>query len=69
MITAMIVILSESIIIEAMVLKGQRPQVRFSAFPRIYFNTAEIYQWPWLEESGQRLENVDPTHVVLLVAC
>ena len=33
--------------------------VRFLAFPKIYSNIAEIYQWSWLEESGQRLENVD----------
>ena len=27
-----------------------------------YFDVAEIYQWRWLEESGQRLDNVDRTH-------
>ena len=26
---------------------------------------AEVYQWRWLEESGQWLENVDQTHLVL----
>ena len=26
---------------------------------------AEVNQWRWLEESGQWLENVDRTHLVL----
>ena len=25
----------------------------------------DVYQWHWLEESGQWLENVDRTHLVL----
>ena len=29
------------------------------------FNVVEIYQWRWLKESGQRLDNVDQTHPVL----
>ena len=29
-------------------------------------NVAGVYCRRWLEESGQRLENVDPTHLVLL---
>ena len=28
-------------------------------------NVAEVNQWCYLEESGLRLENVDPTHLVL----
>ena len=41
------------------------PQVRFPAFPKIYFDVSEIYQWFWFEESGQRLlDNVDGTHLV-----
>ena len=44
---------------------SQRPRVRFLAFPKIDFDVAEIYQWRWLEESGQRPENVDRTHLVL----
>ena len=43
----------------------QQPRVRFSAFPKIYFLIAEIYPCRWLEESGQRLLNVDRTHLVL----
>ena len=43
----------------------QRPRVWFSTLPKTYFDVAEIYQWRWLEESGQRLENVDPTHLGL----
>ena len=43
----------------------QRPWVHFLAFPKIYFGVAEIYQWHWFEESGQRLENVDQAHLVL----
>ena len=49
-------ILSESIINEAMVLTGQRPQVRFSAFPRIYFDAAKIYRWRWLEKVDRGLK-------------
>ena len=44
---------------------SQWPRVRFLALPKIYFDVGEIYQWRWLEESGQRLENVDRTHLVL----
>ena len=32
------------------------------AFPKIHF---EIYRQRWLNESGQRLENIDQTHIVL----
>ena len=32
---------------------------------KIYFDAAEIYRWCWLEESGQRIEKVDQTHLVL----
>ena len=39
--------------------------VRFSAFLKIYFDAAEIYRQRWLEERGQRLENVNQTHLVL----
>ena len=41
----------------------QRPHVLISAFPKIYFDVAEIYEQHWLEESG--LENVNRTHLVL----
>ena len=44
----------------------QQPQVRLSAFTKIYFDVAEIYRQRWLEESGQRLENVGQTHLVLV---
>ena len=37
----------------------QRPWVQFSAFPKIYFEVAEIYQVRGFEEGGQKLENVD----------
>ena len=33
--------------------------------PKAFFSVAEIYRWRWLEESGQRLENDDWTHLVL----
>ena len=39
--------------------------VRFSVLPRIYFDVTEIYQRCWLEETGQRLENVEQTHLVI----
>ena len=31
----------------------------------MYFYAGEIYQWHWLEKSGQRLQYVDQTHLVL----
>ena len=34
-------------------------------FSKFYFDVAEIYRRRWLEESGQRLENLDRTHLVL----
>ena len=49
----------------AFLLLTQQPQIRFSAFPqKSYFDVAEIYQYPWLEESGQRLKNVEWTYLV-----
>ena len=36
----------------------QWPRVRFLVFTIIYFKDAEIYEQHWVEESGQRLENV-----------
>ena len=41
------------------------PEVQFSTFPKIYFVDGEIKQRGWLEESGQRLDNVERTHLVL----
>ena len=49
----------------AFLLFTQQPLAWFSAFPRISFNVAEIYQWRWLEGSGQRFDNVNGTHQVL----
>ena len=49
----------------AFLLLTQQAQVQFSAFPKIYFDVAEIYQQRCLEESGQRHENVDRIHLVL----
>ena len=49
----------------AFLLLTQQPWVWFSVFPKIYFDVVEIYRWRWLEESGQMLENVDQTHLVL----
>ena len=42
----------------------QQPRAQFLAFPKTYFNVAEIYLQHWLEENGQRLENVYPTHLL-----
>ena len=39
----------------------QRSQVWL---PKKYFDVAQIYQRHWLEESGQRLTNVNQTHLV-----
>ena len=36
-------------------------EVAFLVFPKIYFDVTEIYRQRWLEESGQRPENVDQT--------
>ena len=49
----------------AFLLLTQQPQVWMLAFPKIYFDVAEIYKWKWLEESGQRLQNDDQTHLAL----
>ena len=43
----------------------QQPWVPLSPFPKIYFDVAEIYQQRKLDESRQRFENVDQTHLVL----
>ena len=47
----------------------QQPLVRFPAFPIFLrgkiINVSEVNQWRCLEESGQWLENVDRTHLVL----
>ena len=41
----------------AFLLLTQQPWARLSAFPKNYFEGAEIYKWHWLEESEQRLDN------------
>ena len=47
----------------AFFLLTQRPLIWFLVLPKIfYFEVTEIYWWRLLEESGQRLENVDQTH-------
>ena len=43
----------------AFLLLTQQPRVQFS------FPFAELYRRCWLEESGQRLENIDRTHLLL----
>ena len=48
---------------EAFMLLTQRHRVRYSAFPKIYFDVVEIYRPHWFEENGHRLENVDQTLV------
>ena len=49
----------------AFLLIAWRPPVQCSAFTNVYFDVAKIYQLRWLEKSGQTLENVDRTHLVL----
>ena len=49
----------------AFLLLAQLRPVRFLAFPKNYFDVTKIYCRRWLEESGQRLENVYSTHLVL----
>ena len=43
----------------------QMPQDCFPAFTIFFVDVAEVYTRNCLEESGQFLENVDPTHLVL----
>ena len=43
----------------------RRPKVRFSSYEKNYFQVVEIYGSRWFEESGEWLENVDQTHLVL----
>ena len=50
----------------AFLLSAQQHRIQFLAFPKIIFYVAEIYWRRCLEKSGQRLENVDRTHVVLV---
>ena len=50
---------------EAFLLLTQCLWVRFSEFPKITFKVDETNQGRWLEESGQRFENVDQIHLVL----
>ena len=41
----------------------QQPRVRFSAFPEKLFRSClfEIYQWRWIEKTGQKLEiSIEP---------
>ena len=45
----------------AYLLLTQQPRVRIPVF----LDVAEVNQHRWLEDSGQWLENVDPTHLVL----
>ena len=41
------------------VLLAQQPRVQYLAFQKIHFDVAKIYHQRWLDESEQRLENVD----------
>ena len=43
----------------------QEPQVRFRFSEEFFLDVTEVYQRRWLEQSGQGLENVDRTHLVL----
>ena len=47
----------------------KHPRVRIPAFPKKFIgkiiDVAEANLWRWLEDSGQWLENVDRTHLVL----
>ena len=42
-------------------------RVQFLVFPRIDFDVAEIYPWCLLELSGQKLDNIDWTYLVLAI--
>ena len=39
-------------------------RVQFLTFPKIYLDVADTYPLHWLEGSGQKLENVEQTHLV-----
>ena len=43
----------------------QEPQVQFGFSEEFFLDVTEVYQRRWLEQSGQWLENVDRTHLVL----
>ena len=53
----------------AYLLLTQQPQIRLPVFQKMFrgniIDVAEVNQRRWLEESGQWLENVDRTHLVL----
>ena len=53
----------------AFLLLTKQLQVRFLALPKTFSGVAEIYQWCWLEEKGQWLENGDRTYVALACQC
>ena len=45
----------------AFLLLTQQPRDGFPAFLKTNIDVAEIYRRHWLEESGQRLENINQT--------
>ena len=44
---------------------GSIPSIPVNFSKEKIINVAEFNPWHWLEESGQWLENVDQTHIVL----
>ena len=46
-------------------ISGTKSQQSITAFPKISSDVAEIYLRHWLEKSGQRLDYVNHTHLVL----
>ena len=52
----------------SVLLRTQQPRARFLAFQSCQswhydLDVTDIYQWCWLEESGQRLDDADQTHL------
>ena len=50
--------------------RSRPPSVQFPVFSKFFseekiIDVAKVNQRRWLEESGQWLENIDPTHLVL----
>ena len=53
----------------AYLLLTQQPRFKSQRSPKKFrgkiIDVVEVNQWPWLEESGPWLENVDQTYLVL----
>ena len=58
-----VVIVTQEVEMNSLMLDNK--YVQWSSFSSEANDVAQIYQWRWLEKSGQWLENADRTHLVL----